>query len=183
MFYFVRHGKTDYSLQNTKIYQSFGVNLSPLSEQGVAQIKETSKDERLKNADIVITSPYTRAVQTAAILSKELGVDIAVETDLHEWIANKNYIYETDENAWIAYYAYAANNGEYPDGTEKGWETASMIRKRVLKVLEKYKNYNKVIVTAHGMLIQAVTGCSHHPKNGEIIEYDMKEDKDEISQG
>ena len=182
MFYFVRHGKSDYSLQNTKIYQNFGVNLSPLSQQGVFQIKETSKDNRLFDADIIITSPYTRAVQTAAILSKELGIDIAVETDLHEWIANKNYIYETDENAWVAYYAYAANKGEYPQGTEKNWETAEMIRKRVFAVLEKYKHYKKVIVTAHGMLIQAVTG-SHHPKNGEIIEFELEGDKNEISQG
>lgn len=34
MFYFVRHGKTDYSERNTKIYQGFGVNLSKLSEEG-----------------------------------------------------------------------------------------------------------------------------------------------------
>lgn len=182
MFYFVRHGKTDYSLQNTKIYQNFGVNLSPLSSDGIAQIKETAKDERLQGADIIITSPYTRAVQTAAILSKELSVDIAVETDLHEWIANKNYIYETDEDAWTAYYAYAANNGEYPKGTEKNWETAEMIRRRVLPVLEKYKHHKKVIVTAHGMLIQALCH-SHHPKNGEIIEFNLEEVKNEIPQG
>ncbi len=31
---------------------------------------------------------YTRAVRTAAILSKEFQVDIAVETDLHEWLVN-----------------------------------------------------------------------------------------------
>lgn len=172
MFYFVRHGKTDYSAQNTKIYQGFGTNLSPLSELGVSQIKETAKDERLRDADIIITSPYTRALQTAAILSKELNIDIAVETDLHEWVANKDYIYETDEAAWTAYYAYAANNGEYPEGTEKSWETAESIRNRVLPVLEKYKHYKKVIVTAHGMLIHAVTR-SHHPKNGEIIRFEL----------
>ncbi len=52
MFYFVRHGKTDYSERNTKIYQGFGVNLSKLSETGVHQIKETAKDERLQGADL-----------------------------------------------------------------------------------------------------------------------------------
>ena len=38
MFYLVRHGKTDYSEKDTKIYQGFGVNLVPLSEKGVADI-------------------------------------------------------------------------------------------------------------------------------------------------
>lgn len=31
MFYFVRHGKADYSERDRKIYQGFGVNLAPLS--------------------------------------------------------------------------------------------------------------------------------------------------------
>ena len=38
IFYLVRHGKTDYSEQNKKVYQGFGVNLSPLDEQGARQI-------------------------------------------------------------------------------------------------------------------------------------------------
>ena len=68
MFYFIKHGKSDYSKRNTKIYQGFGVNLSPMSELGVKQIKEISHDERLKSADLILSSPYTRALQTAAIL-------------------------------------------------------------------------------------------------------------------
>lgn len=47
MFYFVRHGKTDYSQRNTKVYQGFGVNLARLSEKGVEQIRETARDPRL----------------------------------------------------------------------------------------------------------------------------------------
>lgn len=49
MLYFIRHGETDYSERNTKIYQGFGVSLSKLS-------------------------------QTAAILSKEIDIDIIIET-------------------------------------------------------------------------------------------------------
>lgn len=35
--------------------------------------------------------------QTAAILSREQDFPIRVETDLYQWVANKNYTYETDE--------------------------------------------------------------------------------------
>ena len=170
MFYFVRHGKTDYSERNTKMYQGFGVNLSPLSETGIRQIRETAKDPRLKGADLILSSPYTRALQTAAILSKELGAEIAVETGLHEWLANKNYNYEDDETAETAYREYEKNRGEYPEGEEKAWESAEMIRERVLRVLNKYARYGKVVVACHGMMMQAVTGCPH-PDNGEIVEF------------
>ncbi len=174
MFYFVKHGKTDYSRRNTKIYQGFGVNLSPMSQLGVEQIKKSAQDERLKGADIILSSPYTRALQTAAILSKELNVDIVVETDLHEWLANKNYIYDVDEIAETSYREYEENHGVYPSGTEKVWEDADTIRKRVFKVLEKYAHYNKVIIACHGMMIQATSG-GYLPKNGEIVEFDYEE--------
>ena len=99
MFYFVRHGKTDYSQRNTKVYQGFGVNLARLSEKGVEQIRETARDPRLRGTKLILSSPYTRAVQTAAILSKALGAEIVIETDLHEWLANKDFIYEDDAGA------------------------------------------------------------------------------------
>lgn len=173
MFYLIRHGATDYSQRNTKIYQGMGVNLSSLSEAGIQQIKETAKDPRLKDSAVILSSPYTRALQTAAILSKELGIEIIVETDLHEWLANKNYIYEDDETAQKNYREYEDNQGKYPDGRERDWEDAQIIKERVQAVLKKYKHYEKVIVACHGTLIQAVTG-KHHPQNGEIVEFELQ---------
>ena len=170
MFYFIRHGETDYSGRNTKIYQGFGVNLSPLSQKGIAQIKAAAEDERLKDADIILTSSYTRAIQTASILSKELCIDIIVETDLHEWLANKNYIYDEDDTAEQSYQEYESNHGVYPNGADRVWETAESMKTRVLAVLDKYRHYDKVIVACHGMMIQAVTG-GKHPDNGEIVEF------------
>lgn len=171
IFYLVRHGKTDYSEQNKKVYQGFGVNLSPLDEQGVEEIKNTAKDERLRSADIILSSPYTRAVQTAAILSKELQKDIIIETDLHEWLANKNYVYESDEAAEKNYREFVKNNGVYPDDKDLDWEDVFTIRRRVLAVFDRYRHYPKVIVACHGMLIQSLCGGSH-PKNGEIVEFE-----------
>lgn len=170
MFYFVRHGKTDYSQRNTKVYQGFGVNLSPLSEEGIMEIQRTAKDERLQGADIILSSPYTRALQTAAILSKELQAEIVIETDLHEWLANKNYIYDEDEKAEASYEEYEKNYGAYPEDGERVWEDAAAMKKRALAVLARYAHYDKVVVACHGMLIQAVTGCGH-PENGEIVPY------------
>ncbi|MCM1126341.1 MAG: phosphoglycerate mutase family protein [Lachnospiraceae bacterium] len=173
MFYFVRHGETDYTEKDSKIYQGFGVNLAGLSAIGIQQIQKTAKDERLQGADIILSSPYTRALQTAAILSKELNAPIAVETNLHEWLANKNYIYEEDATAEQAYLDYTFNHGSYPEDKEQTWEDAKSIKERVLNVLKKYSGYNKVIVASHGMMIQAVTEIGDYPQKGEIVEFDF----------
>ena len=114
MFYFVRHGEPDDRERNTGIFQGFGVHLAPLTERGTAQIKETAKDPRLLGTGLILCSPYTRAVQTAVILSRELGADIVVETELHEWLANRNYLYEEDEAA-----ARARSIGRAMDSTRR----------------------------------------------------------------
>ena len=134
--------------------------------------KQTAKDLRLQNANIIITSPYGRALQTAAILSKELGVDIVVETNLHEWLANKNYIYESFDIAKNNLKEFDDYNGNYPNGIERDWETFEIMKNRATCVLEKYKNYDKVIVACHGKVMQAITGL-HHPEHGEIFEFDL----------
>lgn len=171
VFYFIRHGRTDYSERNEKVYQGFGVNLSPLSAEGMEEIQNTSKDKRLCGASVILSSPYTRAVQTAAILSKELQIDMMIETDLHEWMANKNYVYEDDEIAEKNYNEFVENNGTYPANKDLDWEDMLTIRKRVLPVLDKYKHYSKVIVACHGMLIQSLCN-GYHPRNGEIVEFE-----------
>ena len=171
MFYFVRHGKTDYSEHNQKIYQGYGVNLASLAEKGKKQITQTAKDERLQDADLIISSPYTRALQSAAILSRKLNVKLEVETDLHEWLANKNYMYEEDSKAELACAEYFSLNGDYPPGQDRNWESRQLMAERVRKVLEKYSQYDKVIVVGHSMMIQAVTG--YNPKLGEIVEFNL----------
>lgn len=171
MFYFVRHGQTDDTRRNTGIYQGFGVNLAGLSREGEAQIRRTAGDRRLAGAALILSSPYTRAVHTAAILSKELGVDIAIETDLHEWLANRTCRYEDDETAQRACAEYGRDRGRH---TSEGqmWEEAQELRSRVVRVLERYRDRGKIVVVCHGMAIQAVTG-KDHPHFGEIVEFEL----------
>ena len=66
IFYFVRHGQMDMSMAGEKFYKGFAVNMMTLSEKGVNQILETAKDERLANAELIITSPFGRTLHSAA---------------------------------------------------------------------------------------------------------------------
>ena len=75
-FYFVRHGHMDTSMAGKKFYKDFSYNMMTLSEKGIGQIKETAKDVRLANAELIIASPFGRTLHSAAILSKELNIDM-----------------------------------------------------------------------------------------------------------
>lgn len=145
-YYFVRHGEARIEEAYTKIYQDWGFNMLTLSEKGIKQIKETSKDERLKEVQIIITSPFGRALHSAAILSKELGVDLMVETDLHEWIPDIDYHFLSDEDALGSFKEFYINKGVKNDNCKYNFETVEHLKNRINNVLKKYQNYDTVIV-------------------------------------
>lgn len=170
-FYFVRHGQMDVSLAGKKFYKDFAYNMMTLSEEGICQIHETAKDIRLRNAELIITSPYGRTMHTAAILSKDLNIDMHVETDLHEWLADgSTYHFLPNDEAAEAYKSLTENGGHHPKGQRCRWESAEQMKERVMKVLDKYKRYNAVIVVCHGTIMQYVLEMEH-PENGQIVEY------------
>lgn len=170
VFYFIRHGQMDGSMAGRKFYKGFAYNMMTLSEKGIAQIHETAKDSRLQRAELILTSPYGRALHSAAILSKDLNIEMRVETDLHEWLADRvSYEFLPDEVAEASYRSLTENRGSHPEGAPCLWESASQMKERVWGVLDRYKAYGEVIVVCHGTLMQYVLGIEH-PQNGQIEE-------------
>lgn len=169
LFYLVRHGQPDYSPCDERGYIGHGRDLAPLSEDGIKQAEMTSKDTRLMNADIIVSSPYTRALQTAAIISKNTGIDIKVEMDLHEWMPDLSFQYKHFEECLELAYDFNEHKGGYPDGQIKRWESLCTLRNRVRKVADKYTHYDKVILVCHGMVMRTLT-YAEQIKPGEIIE-------------
>ena len=108
------------------------------------------------------------------ILSRALDGDIAAETDLHERLANRDYVYEEDDAAEAAFREFAEYYRRYPAGETRTWEDEERIRARVPAVLRRYAAFPKVIVIWHGMRIQAVTGAEHS-KTGEIVSFSLSD--------
>ena len=168
-FLLIRHGEANYKPVNDRNFIGHGLDLAPLSELGISQIKQAAKSKKLKDSEIILTSPYTRALQSAAIISKELDLDIIVEVDLHEWIPDiVNFQHKTTQQCMDLAHDYNVNNGVHPQGEVKVWETLASVKKRTESVLSKYHKYNKVIVVCHGMVIKTQKE-QDKIKNGEII--------------
>ena len=169
-FYLIRHGKPDYTYGDTHGFIGQGHDFEPLKEDRIDEVIKTSKDIRLKNAQIIVSSPYTRALQTASIISKETGVDIVVEPDIREWQPDLTYQYKNSEEMQEYYNDYIKNNGVYPINEKRKWETKEQLRNRVMSVINKYKeNYDTVIIVAHKMAFQSICDCGDM-KPAEIFE-------------
>jgi broad specificity phosphatase PhoE len=108
--------------------------------------------------EIVISSPATRALHSALVLRSVLQATFKVEFDLHEWVPDRSFHWQTLEDVETLQSDFYCLKGEWPDGETRPWETLSSMRTRSFSVFRKYFNYKRVLVICHGELINAVTG-------------------------
>ena len=156
-FYLVRHGEPDYSKAEECGFWGFGRDFAPLSDKGIEQAEKAAMDERLKMADIIVSSPYTRALQTAQIISYYTGIKIVVEEKLHEWKPDLTNQYKSSDEVVALSDEFKRFQGVCPEGRSVRWETLEHMCIRMQEVAEKYANYEKVIIVGHGMSFRTLT--------------------------
>jgi broad specificity phosphatase PhoE len=155
-FYFIRHGEQDWDIVEKYNLKGQAIDLIPLTENGIRQAKSVAKDTRICKSDIIICSPYTRALQTASIISKDTGIDLHVEFDLREWQSDLTFNYDSKGQLMELWHDYMLHNGIYPQDKAKPWETKENLKRRIDSVLIRYLNYSSVIVVAHAEIFASI---------------------------
>ncbi|WP_281164419.1 histidine phosphatase family protein [Liquorilactobacillus sicerae] len=156
IIYLIRHGEPDYTAVKTAGYLGFGRELAGLSKRGIRQAQQAAKNPIFDQIELLISSPYPRALQTALELSRHQAFPVKVELGLHEWLPAKNKAV-TDDQAVAAYQAYrhAPNFCQ----TALDYETAGELKKRAVKVFQRYAaDYATIACVTHGELIRQFTG-------------------------
>ena len=108
----------------------------------------------MDNSEIIVSSPYTRALQTAAIISKNRQLNIKVELDLHEWMPDLSFQYSSHKEASKARELCFKYKGVRPDDAEIMFENLDDVFNRAKKALLRYSEYKKIIVVTHGLVIR-----------------------------
>lgn len=153
-FVLIRHGDPDYSACVRGGINGQGFGLVPLSEKGLQQARQVAAHPALAGAQLVLSSPYTRALQTAAEIVRATGLPLAVEPDLHELMADRSGAPHTREEMKQLHQEFLACRGCWPEGGERPWETVEQLTDRITSVLSRYLSYDKVIVVTHGGVIR-----------------------------
>lgn len=153
---FIRHGEPRYDEVIERRYPHQGYDLGKLTESGVNQATEVSKDNRLKGATLIISSPYTRALQTAAIISRLTDIPLTVENDFHEWMPDVTFTPGLDLS--VSYDDYIKHKGMNVSHKLTNWETYEELKKRTHNALKKYyPKYDKIIVVCHAIVMSTFT--------------------------
>ena len=80
--YFVRHGQTVWNVEN-KICGATDIGLTPQGYQQAKALGESIR-QQYKDIDLILTSPLSRAYETARVISEYTGIPFMVEERLKE---------------------------------------------------------------------------------------------------
>jgi len=173
LFYLVRHGETAWAKMHARGAKGRDFNFVELTPGGVAQIEALTEDARLRSAEAILSSPYTRALQSAAILSRRLDLSLRVEYELHEWLYDRDPYasFVAEEVEQRRQHFFASDRFTLPE-RQLAWETAFEVRTRVEAVLRANTHYSAAIVMCHIGVIFALTDQAKVGL-GEIVQYSL----------
>jgi broad specificity phosphatase PhoE len=178
--YLIRHGETDWQLMSERGVRGLAASLAPLTPLGRLQIDTIAGDYRLQEADAILCSSFTRALESAALLSRKLNKPLYVEYDLHEWLPQKDPTAVIDETLLME--ASEGLRQEIDDNiisADVPWESLAEVKERVMGVLERYKKFSKVIVVTHAVVISSLLGVKQSVDYAEIVPFEVDLEREE----
>ncbi|HDR4510404.1 histidine phosphatase family protein [Bacillus cereus] len=139
IIYFVRHAHSTYTKEERE---------RPLSKKGHLDAENVTHLLKDKHIDVVISSPYKRAIQTVQGIANTYHVSIEIEEDLRERLLSSEPVADFNdaiENVWEDW-SFAYEGGESNDVAQR---RAVICMQYILK---KYEDKNIVIGT-HGNIM------------------------------
>lgn len=137
--YFVRHAHSTYSPDELN---------RPLSERGIEDAKKVTEMLKNESINVLISSPYKRAIQTIEGLTGIYGIDIVIEEDFKERLLSEKPLNDFDSAIAKVWEDYSFSW----EGGESNVVAQNRGVRALEKVLERYEGKNIAIGT-HGNIM------------------------------
>lgn len=161
-FGLLRHGQTDWNIN----FLLQGVTDIPMNETGIEQVKLAAQAIRAEDWDVVLTSPLSRARQTAEIIAELVGFPEIIEQEL---LIERSFgeAEGLSHEQWRAKYS---NLDVIPGG-----ESRTQLNERsklLLDTVSSELSGKRVLAISHGALIRALLATVSNnelPRDGERL--------------
>jgi len=149
--HFIRHGET---LANRRsVHQGLE---EPLSPKGRGEVKEILPTLREFQIDTLLSSPLTRARETAEIIGTGLNLPISYVEEAVEF-ARPNYLYGHSHYSLLSlfYVARLYFNQKNPDWNDDGAENLFRIRQRITSLRHRLETCpgNNILLVSHSIFM------------------------------
>jgi probable phosphoglycerate mutase len=164
----VRHGDSDHGKDGRILRPADCPGLTPLGFEQVERLaRRFQSSAELSTCDVLLSSPYTRARQTAEGLSAALKRPVVIDDDLQEqrWGEAEGLTVDVYRQRYQAFSAY-----KEPDRVlAPGGESWNGFRERVYAALERIAAAHKgqtVVACSHGGFIVLSFLAMYWPREG-----------------
>lgn len=159
----VRHGQTDWNLAG-RVQGSTDI---PLNEVGRQQAHEAGRRLAASDWDLVVTSPLSRALETARIIAREIGADEPLVVD-----ALRERSFGTAEGLTGPELDERRSRGERVEGRERRHAVVDRVRPALEQLASDYPDAAILVVTHGGVIGSLVRAATAYewPIAGQLIE-------------
>ena len=158
--YLVRHGEPDYETVDSRGLPGLAADTAPLTPEGAKQAQVVADLLSGIGATYLVSSPFTRALHSAAIIGHRLALGVRVDYDLRDWLPESSGFWRGQADVRAAQAELDEYDGEWPEGIRRPWEPLSQVRERALAALARHtaSTDGPVLAITHSMVIRALTG-------------------------
>jgi len=154
--YFVRHGET---LLNTKhVHQTPS---TPLSERGRTEALVVAETLRLTSPDLLISSEYTRATQTARIIGSRVGLPLVTNNLFYEIVRPSSLfeksVFRPETFLYVILSVFKRKDPTWRYADAENYTDISNRAQRSLTYLESLNGeHESIIVVSHTVFINVM---------------------------
>ena len=166
----MRHGQSTFNVGYDQTGRDPQIPDAPLSEKGYVQVEKAARQIRKGTIDMIVSSPYSRALQTAKIVAEIHSVPVVVEP-----LVGERRLYSCDIGSPVD-----ALRATWPDldfgkvDKEPWWLPMPESHSDLLARIRTFKDQwafeevrDRLLVVSHWYFINGATGVS--PDNAEIV--------------
>jgi broad specificity phosphatase PhoE len=168
----IRHGQSEFNRHYNATGRDPGIADPDITDIGYEQAQYAAEILAACGVHTVIASPYTRALQTAAVIADDLGAQMLVEPLVRErcaFICDIGRPRAELEAAWPQLNFGSLEEIWWHQGTEPGHVVARRARDFRLKACSLPEHEGVAIVSHWGFILE-LTG--HALENGRILRFD-----------
>lgn len=180
-YFLLRHGQTIYQKENRKVnYEADSPQKLSITEEGKEMIKNSAEKLKNEKIDLIFTSPFLRARQSAEIASKILGVE-GINYDERLVDINLGEFAGQPKDKYVKFYTGKDKSLEKRvKGGESWGDVLVRVKSFLHDVEKKYKNKN-ILVVSHADPIWLMAGVlKGFEKDKQFLNSRRSEDKKDL---
>lgn len=155
--FLVRHGEAENNVKDI-LNSDLSQNHYSLTKNGKEKVEKLAKELRGQKIDLIFSSPFLRAKETAEIIAKKLKLSVIIDERLHE-IKLGEFEGKTEKDLWRKFPTRESRAEKAGFGVETGESVRKRLGDFLREINEKYKNKN-IVVVSHGDPVQIFYGLA-----------------------